>query len=161
MTMKHFLILHGPNLNLLGAREPEHYGTMTLAKINRKLRAFAKTKDITLRIHQSNGEGDLMDWIHKNRRWAEGMVFNPAAYTHTSYALRDCVAAMPFPTVEVHLSAIQKREKLRGLTRAFLSFSAPPPKLRTIPSFPFTTKTNPIWRRPTWTRPAGGPVKSC
>ena len=111
--MKQILILHGPNLNLLGEREPEHYGTLTLAQINRKLRAFAKKEGAALKIKQSNSEGALIDFLHRNRRWGQGLVINPGAYTHYSYALRDAVAAMPFPTVEVHLSDLKKREAFR------------------------------------------------
>jgi 3-dehydroquinate dehydratase-2 len=117
--MPRILILHGPNLNLLGEREPAIYGKETLTQINQRLRKFAvtynrgKKEKIIIRIYQSNHEGKLVDWIHKNRKWATGMVFNPGAYTHYSYALHDAVSAMKFPTVEVHLSDIRRREKFR------------------------------------------------
>ena len=111
--MKKVLILHGPNLNLLGEREPEIYGKHTLSQINRMIRLFARKKRLALRIYQSNEEGALISLIHENRHWAEGMVINPAAYSHYSYAIRDAVAAMKFPTVEVHLSDIHKREPFR------------------------------------------------
>jgi 3-dehydroquinate dehydratase-2 len=110
------LVLHGPNLNLLGEREPEVYGTMTLLELNSKLKAFAKVQGCVLRIHQSNSEGDLIDLLHENRRWADGVVFNPGAYTHYSYALRDAVTSIQIPTIEVHLSDISKREKFRRIS---------------------------------------------
>lgn len=110
------LVLHGPNLNLLGEREPEVYGSMTLAELNKKLKAHAKAAGCELRIQQSNSEGDLIDLLHKNRKWADGVVFNPGAYTHYSYALRDAVAAVQIPTVEVHLSDIHKREDFRKIS---------------------------------------------
>ena len=105
------LLLHGPNLNLLGEREPEVYGKMTLAQLNQRVRAEAASLGIQLRIFQSNSEGILIDLLHGHRRWADGVVFNPGAYTHTSYALRDAVAAISPPTVEVHLSDLAKRAK--------------------------------------------------
>jgi 3-dehydroquinate dehydratase-2 len=113
---RRLLVLHGPNLNLLGEREPEIYGTLTLAGLNQKLRAFSRPLRCTLRIHQSNSEGALIDLLHAQRRWAEGVVFNPGAYTHYSYALRDAVAAIAVPTIEVHLSDIKKREAFRRIS---------------------------------------------
>jgi 3-dehydroquinate dehydratase-2 len=110
------LVLHGPNLNLLGEREPEVYGTMTLAELNRKLTAVAKQLNCELKIFQSNHEGDLIDLLHKHRKWADGVVFNPGAYTHYSYALRDAVAGIQVPTIEVHLSDIHKREDFRKIS---------------------------------------------
>lgn len=107
------LVLHGPNLNLLGEREPGIYGTLTLAQLDACLRRHARKLGAVLRIRQSNCEGRLMDIMHRNRRWAQGMVFNPGAYTHYSYALRDAVAAAGIPTIEVHLSDIKKREPFR------------------------------------------------
>lgn len=98
------LILHGPNLNLLGEREPHIYGEMTLRQVNQRLRAESGRWSVQLKIHQSNSEGGLIDLLHSNRRWANGVVFNPGAYTHYSYALRDAVASISIPTVEVHLS---------------------------------------------------------
>lgn len=110
------LVLHGPNLNLLGEREPEVYGTLTLAQLNAKLIAHAKKRKVRLKIAQSNHEGKLIDLIHANRKWAGGLVFNPGAYTHYSYALRDAVAGAQIPTIEVHLSDIEKREAFRRVS---------------------------------------------
>ena len=110
------LVLHGPNLNLLGEREPEVYGTMTLPQLNARLAAHAKKKKAKLKIFQSNHEGGLIDLIHKHRKWAGGAVFNPGAYTHYSYALRDAVAGSRVPTIEVHLSDIAKREAFRRVS---------------------------------------------
>jgi len=107
------LVLHGPNLNLLGEREPEVYGAMTLAELDALLRRHARSRGAKLRIFQENCEGALIDLIHKHRTWAQGLVFNPGAYAHYSYALRDAVAAVRFPTIEVHLSDIKKREAFR------------------------------------------------
>jgi 3-dehydroquinate dehydratase-2 len=107
------LVLHGPNLNLLGTREPEVYGTMTLAEINARLEAHAARHDAELRILQSNHEGALLDAIHQAQGWADGILINPGAYTHTSYALRDAISAVALPTVEVHLSNVHAREHFR------------------------------------------------
>jgi 3-dehydroquinate dehydratase-2 len=110
------LLLHGPNLNLLGEREPEIYGTLTLPQLNRRLRDFAKDRGVTLKIFQSNYEGGLIDLLHRYRKWADGVVINPGAYTHYSYALRDGIASISKPTVEVHLSDLQKREEFRRIS---------------------------------------------
>lgn len=110
------LILNGPNLNLLGEREPEVYGTMTLTELNQKLAAYARKRGATLRTRQSNSEGKLIDLLHAHRKWADGVVFNPGAYTHYSYALRDAVAAIQVPTIEVHLSDVTKREPFRRVS---------------------------------------------
>lgn len=107
------LVLHGPNLNLLGEREPHIYGSMTLAKLNRMIRAEAKRLKISVKIFQKNGEGELLDLLHTHRTWADGVLINPAAYTHYSYALRDGLASLSLPAVEVHLSDIRKREAWR------------------------------------------------
>ena len=110
------LVLHGPNLNLLGEREPEIYGLMTLARLNAKLVAHARGRGAALRARQSNSEGKLIDLLHAHRRWADGVVFNPGAYTHYSYALRDAVAAIRVPTIEVHLSDVTRREPFRRVS---------------------------------------------
>ncbi len=107
------LILHGPNLNLLGTRQPEIYGRWTLAEINDMLIKQAHQTNTELRIMQSNHEGALLDAIHDARLWGQGILINPGALTHTSYALRDAIAAVGLPAVEVHLSNIHAREEFR------------------------------------------------
>ena len=108
------LVIHGPNLNLLGSRETEFYGSVTLNEINRKLNDFAKKHKVKLTIFQSNNEGDLVSKIGESKVKFDGLLINPAAYTHTSIALRDAILAIKIPTVEVHLSNISKREGFRS-----------------------------------------------
>lgn len=111
--MIRILVLHGPNLNILGMREPEVYGNETLDDINSKLLELAKAEDVELEIKHSNNEGELVSLIQEARNRFNAIVINPAAYTHTSIALRDAVLAAGLPTVEVHLSNIHQREAFR------------------------------------------------
>jgi 3-dehydroquinate dehydratase II len=110
------LILHGPNLNLLGTREPEIYGSLSLADINARLVELGSEHHAELVCKQSNHEGELIDALHDARSWADGVVFNPGAYTHTSIALRDAISAIGIPVVEVHLSNVYAREEFRHVS---------------------------------------------
>lgn len=107
------LVLHGPNLNLLGLREPEVYGLTTLAQINDSLKLMGSKLQVQVQCLQSNHEGNLVDAIHNARGVHEGVLINPGAYTHTSVAIRDALAGVMIPTVEVHLSNIYTREEFR------------------------------------------------
>lgn len=107
------LVLHGPNLNLLGMREPEIYGSMTLGDLNTKLIEFGKERGAELKCLQSNHEGGLIEALQDAQMWADGVVFNPGGYTHTSVALRDAITAIRIPVVEVHLSNVYAREEFR------------------------------------------------
>lgn len=109
-------VIHGPNLNLLGLREPELYGRMSLAEINHRLKDVADELQCELSIHQSNHEGEIVDLIQSAYPDYDGILINPAAYTHTSIAIRDALLAVGLPTVEVHLSNIHKREAFRSVS---------------------------------------------
>lgn len=113
MTFQKFLILNGPNLNLLGVREPGIYGSLTLAGINESLQSVGAELGVSLTFFQSNHEGEIVDSIHSARENYHGIVINAGAYTHTSIAIRDAIAAVALPTVEVHLSNIYQREEFR------------------------------------------------
>lgn len=110
------LLLNGPNLNLLGEREPEVYGRETWAQIEAGLRGLAAELGVELVVRQANGEGELIDILHAARGQQDGVIFNPGAYTHYSYALRDAVAAIGIPVVEVHLSLPETRERFRHVS---------------------------------------------
>ena len=109
----HVLVLHGPNLNLLGLREPEVYGQQTLADVDQQLTQLALELDVNVTCRQSNHEGLLIDWIHEARTQFDAVLINPGGYTHTSVALRDAIAGIDRPCVEVHLSNVHRREPFR------------------------------------------------
>jgi len=109
----HILCLHGPNLNLLGEREPEVYGRTTLAEINENITAEAKKLGLVVKCRQSNHEGVLVDWLQQARGQARGLIINPGAYTHTSVAIRDAVTFLDVPSIEVHISNVYQRESFR------------------------------------------------
>ena len=113
MSTPRILVIHGPNLHLLGERKPSVYGRISLASINKALQAGAKQLKCRLTIHQSNHEGEIVETIGKARRDFDGILINPAAYTHTSVAIRDALEAAALPAVEVHLSNIYAREPFR------------------------------------------------
>lgn len=113
MSEINILVLHGPNLNLLGLREPEIYGSLTLEQIDRLLKQKGEQLQVSVDCLQSNHEGALVDAIHKAREKYQGIIINAGAYTHTSVAIRDAIVGVQIPTVEVHLSNIYTREKFR------------------------------------------------
>ena len=110
------LVINGPNLNLLGTREPEIYGTDTLEELMMWLETSPSGADHSFKFFQSNHEGEIIDTIHDERHWAAGILINPAAFTHYSYAIRDAISAVEIPTVEVHLTDIESREDFRKLS---------------------------------------------
>jgi 3-dehydroquinate dehydratase-2 len=113
MAPMRFLLLNGPNLNPLGTREPEVYGTTTLSEIEEAVSARAGTLGADVRAFQANSEGDLIDWLQRETRDADGLIVNAGAYTHTSVALRDAIASCGVPVVEVHISNVWRREAFR------------------------------------------------
>lgn len=119
---KNLYVLNGPNLNLLGVREPEIYGYDTLKDIEARLSTQAASKGFTIRFLQSNYEGQLVDWIHEARQEAAGLIINPAAFTHTSVALLDAIKTLKMPVIEVHLSNPHARESFRH--HSFVSLAA-------------------------------------
>jgi len=117
--MLRILVLHGPSLNLLGSRERSIYGSTSLDEINMAIGQLARSEGIHIEARQSNHEGELVTWIQETKDDFDGLVINPAAYTHTSVAIRDAIVAVGLPTVEVHLSNIHRREQFRR--RSFIA----------------------------------------
>jgi 3-dehydroquinate dehydratase-2 len=111
--MKKILIVNGPNINMLGAREPEIYGNITLAKIEKELNLLAKELNLEIDFFQSNHEGEIIDKIQSSVNTVSGIIINPAAFTHTSIAIRDALSSVSTPTIEVHISNIYAREEFR------------------------------------------------
>jgi len=109
MSVRRIAVVNGPNLNLLGTREPEVYGTLTLADIEARIAAYAAQRGIEVRCEQYNGEGQIIDALHRLATWGDGIVLNPAAYTHYAIAVRDAIAAIRVPVVEVHLTDLAER----------------------------------------------------
>jgi 3-dehydroquinate dehydratase-2 len=109
-------VLHGPNLNLLGIRDPDHYGKDDFEQVNKRIKEYAKSIGVEVRIFQSNSEGALIDAIQEARTWAEAIVINAGAYTHYSYAIRDALSDSRLPVVEVHVSNIHAREEFRRVS---------------------------------------------
>jgi 3-dehydroquinate dehydratase-2 len=114
--MQHILVIHGPNLNLLGERQQEIYGPLTLAELDAAIYRHAQVQGLEVKCFQSNHEGGIIDKLQEERRWAHGLVINPGALTHYSYAIRDAIAAIRIPAVEVHLSDIYRRELFRAVS---------------------------------------------
>ena len=110
------LVINGPNLNLLGTRETEIYGTDTLEELMMWLETNPISSDHSFKFYQSNHEGEIIDTIHDERHWAHGIIINPGAFTHYSYAIRDAISSVDIPTVEVHISDIQNREEFRQIS---------------------------------------------
>lgn len=114
MGAKSILVIHGPNLNMLGTREPQHYGSQTLADINQRLQEFARADQVRLETFQSNAEADIIEKIHAlSVNKVDYIIINPAAFTHTSIAIRDAISAVKVPFIEVHLSNVHARESFR------------------------------------------------
>ncbi len=111
--MTNILIINGPNLNMLGTREPEKYGNITLQEIEKKISSECSEKKINVKFFQSNSEGEIIDFIHKNKEWAKYLIINAGAYTHTSIAIRDAILSVNYLTIEVHLTNIYNREDFR------------------------------------------------
>jgi 3-dehydroquinate dehydratase-2 len=107
------VVLNGVNLDVLGRRDPEHYGTLTLSELETRIYAWAKELEITVRCRQTNSEGEYVDWCHDALDWADGVIANPAAWTHYSWAIRDALELFEAPVVEVHLSDVDSREEWR------------------------------------------------